>query len=379
MEEARVVRQIFGWVGQERVSIGQVCLRLMRAGERTRMGRTQWDRSVVWGILKNPAYMGQAAFGKTRTGPLRARLRAQRNGSLQPRHAYSCYDVPRAEWISIPVPAIVDADLFAAVQDQLRENQQRARQHQRGAKYLLQGLLQCQQCGYAYYGKAISPTARKGKPRAYAYYRCIGTDAHRFGGERVCDNTQVRTDRLDLAVWCEVRKLLADPERVAQEYRRRLEPPTSARRQDLDTVEKQLGKLQQGVARLIDSYAEGLIDKQEFDPRVQRLKERIAKLEGQARQLADEASLQSQLQLMIGCLENFATKVSDGLDNTNWITQREIIRALVKRVGIDKQQVHVVFRVDQRPFELSPSKGSLQHCRRSTVAPFIEPCAGRTG
>jgi site-specific DNA recombinase len=38
-------------------------------------------------------------------------------------------------------------------------------------------------CGYAYYGKAISNKAAKGKPRDYAYYRCIGTDAYRFGAK----------------------------------------------------------------------------------------------------------------------------------------------------------------------------------------------------
>lgn len=84
--------------------------------------------------------------------------------------------------------------------------------------------MQCQQCGYAYYGKRWSPSARKGKPRAYAYYRCLGTDAYRFGGEQVCQNTQVRTDLLDLAVWREVCLLLAHPERLAEEYRRCLQP-----------------------------------------------------------------------------------------------------------------------------------------------------------
>src|SRR4029450_2795921 len=57
-DEARVVRQVLTWVGQERLSIGEVCRRLQRAEERTRTGRTQWDRSVVWGILKNPADKG---------------------------------------------------------------------------------------------------------------------------------------------------------------------------------------------------------------------------------------------------------------------------------------------------------------------------------
>jgi len=60
-EEAPVGRPIFLWIGQERLRIGEVCRRLPRAEERTRTGRTQWARSVVWGILKNPAYKGAAA------------------------------------------------------------------------------------------------------------------------------------------------------------------------------------------------------------------------------------------------------------------------------------------------------------------------------
>lgn len=64
-DEARVVRQVFAWVGGDRLTIGEVCRRLTQAGELTRTGKTVWDRSVVWGILKNPAYQGAAAFGKT--------------------------------------------------------------------------------------------------------------------------------------------------------------------------------------------------------------------------------------------------------------------------------------------------------------------------
>src|SRR5262249_41068191 len=48
LDEARVVRQLFRWVGQDRLSIGEVCRRLTAAGERTRTGKTGWDRSTVW-------------------------------------------------------------------------------------------------------------------------------------------------------------------------------------------------------------------------------------------------------------------------------------------------------------------------------------------
>jgi len=147
-----VVRQVFDWVGRERLSIGEVVRRLTAAGERTRSGKTVWDRSTVWGILKNPAYKGTAAFGKTRAAELRPRLRTQRGRPAQPRRAVSPVDVPPTEWIAVPVPALVSEALFATVQEQLAENRQRARLGQRGARYLLQGLICCRLCGYAYYG-----------------------------------------------------------------------------------------------------------------------------------------------------------------------------------------------------------------------------------
>jgi site-specific DNA recombinase len=367
-DEARVVRQIFAWIGRERLSIGEVCRRLMQAGERTRTGRLGWERSVVWAILKNPAYMGSAAFGKTRQGPLRPKLRAQRGRPLQPRRAVSAYDVAPPDWIHIPVPAIVEPEVFAAVQEQLQENRQHARQSRRGARYLRQGLLQCQHCGYAFYGKPLSPSARKGRPRAYAYYRCVGTDAYRFGGHRLCPNTQVRTDRLELAVWQEVRALLAHPERLAQEFTRRLHTDGQGQRQERTALERQVSKLRQGLARLIDSYAEGLIEKQEFEPRVTRLRQRMMHVEAQCHQLAEAETLQRELQLIIGRVEEFAAQVHQNLDALAWHRQREILRALVQRVEIGLDQVRVVFRVEALSGEADLEKKSLQLCKRSSNA-----------
>ena len=373
-EEARVVRQVFTWIGQERLSIGEVCRRLQRAEERTRMGRTQWDRSVVWGILKNPAYKGTAAFGKTRTGPLRPRLRAQRNRPLQPRHAVSAYDVPREEWVFIPVPALIEEALYDAVQEQLAENRRRARQSQRGARYLLQGLLVCKVCGYAYYGKPLSPSARKHRPRGYAYYRCVGTDSYRFGGHRVCANTQLRTDLVEIAVWQEVCQLLQDPQRLEREYHRRSHArPRGVKWETPESLRAQIIKLQRGMARLIDGYAEGLIEKVEFEPRIKRMKQRVTVLEEQLQQLADEAVQQRELKLLIGQLEEFVTKVQRNLAAADWEMKREIIRALVRRVEIDKQEVTVVFRVGPDLSGQRPEKKSSQHCWRREHSALRDP------
>src|SRR3954469_3274553 len=111
-EEARVVRQIFGWVGQERCSIGEVCRRLKGEGVPTRTGKSAWDRSVVWAVLKNPAYKGTAAFGKTGQGEFKPqRLRPQRGRPEHPRRPASRMDTTQDHQISISVPGLVDEPL----------------------------------------------------------------------------------------------------------------------------------------------------------------------------------------------------------------------------------------------------------------------------
>src|SRR5437867_335579 len=67
-EEAAVVERIFVWVAQARCSIREVCRRLEKEGILTRSGKRRWEPATVRGLLRNPAYCGQAAYGKTLNG-----------------------------------------------------------------------------------------------------------------------------------------------------------------------------------------------------------------------------------------------------------------------------------------------------------------------
>ena len=363
LEEARVVQQIFEWVGRDRLSIGQVRRRLTTEGIPTRFGKPYWDRTTIWGMLRNRAYKGSAAFGKTRVGELRPRLRPRRGGRDQPRRAYSRYAVPPDQWITIAVPAIVSEDLFEAVQEQLAENRRRSRQGGRGARYLLQGLLVCKRCGYAYCGKAVSVSGGNGKKRSYAYYRCIGTEARRFGDERLCGNRQIRTDLLDQAVWQDVCKLLSDPKRIEQEYRRRL---TGRRKgvgwDSLERLQARIRKTQRGIARLIDAFEDGLLEKSEFEPHIQQARHRLEGLRSEARVQVDEQAEQEQLRLAIGRMQDFAAQVAGGLENADWPTRREIIRAVVKQVEVDTEEIVIVYKVAPAPFDPAPERGILPYC-----------------
>jgi site-specific DNA recombinase len=371
-EEARVIRRIFEWVGQERCSIGEVCRRLQRDGVRTRTGKTAWDRSVIWSYLKNPAYKGTAAFSKTQSGPLKPqRLRPLRGRPPLPRRPVSRVDTPQEDQILIDVPALVSEELFTTVQAQLEENRQRRRGRSHGARYLLQGLVVCRRCGYACYGKPVSRASAKGKT-SYAYYRCTGSDAYRFGGQRQCWNKQVRTDLLDAAVWEDVRSLLSEPGRVRAEYERRLRGERSGEGHEASQLSKLIKQVKRSISRLIDAYEDSLLDKSEFEPRIVAARERLSRLEAEYERKANEEVEEAELRLVVGQLEEFARRVSEELREPDWTTRREIIRALVKKVEVDEHEVRVVYRVSPSPFEGSPQQGRSQHCWGREVRPAVK-------
>jgi hypothetical protein len=120
-------------------------------------------------------------------------------------------------------------------------------------------------------------------------------------------------------------------------------------------LERQIARLRRGMDRLIDSYAEEVIDADEFKPRLSGLKQRLARLQTERDQAAAAHEAEHSLQLVIGRLEEFASRVRAGLDGLDWHGQRAVIRALVRRIEIDRDQVEVVFRIPGMP---SPDGGA---------------------
>ena len=114
--------------------------------------------------------------------------------------------------------------------------------------------------------------------------------------------------------------------------------------------------------RLIDSYQDGYLEKEEFEPRIRGLRERLAQLETAAASAAEQGRSDEGLRQVIGAIEQFATRVRERLDQSDFATRQAIIRTLVDRIEIDDQAVRIVYKVNIVPFEGCPSRGILQHC-----------------
>lgn len=346
-EQAKVVQQIFSWIGRDRCSLAEVCRRLRAAGTPTATGKPTWSREAAWHVLQNPAYMGQAAYGKTHMMPRgrKSRVRAARGHPAQPRRGNAPKPTDPKEWVFVSVPAIVDESLFRAAHAQLAENRSRARQGRRRPGYLLQGLTCCAKCGYAFYGKTLRQLGAGRQMRDFLYYRCSGSDGYRFGGERICNNSQVQGNILEMTVWSEVSKLLMNPQTIELEHQDRTK--NGALLDNLETLRLQKAKLEHGVERLIDSFADGLIDKDQLASRMDRTKSRIADLDAKIKTCAGDVDQREHLRLATNRLRDLAATVGPELGSADWQRRREIIRTVVQRIDIDTDVIKIIFRLDQ--------------------------------
>jgi site-specific DNA recombinase len=356
--QARVVQQIFAWIARERLTLREVRRRLENLGEPSPSGRARWGSTTVAAILNNPAYQGKAGYRRHQVIPRQPRLRPVRGKPEVPRRPYSV--VRSSEPIYVPVPALVSVEDFAAAAEQLAENRRRRRQQRAGARHLLQGLVVCGGCGYAFVGVANSSRSRQ---RAYHYYRCGSHQASGAADAR-CPVRTVHADLLEAAVWQDVCDLLRQPHKIEEEYQRRLhDPPGATAQRGIEPLTRVIEKVKRSIARLIDLYSEGLLQRSELEPRLQSAKQRLSKLEQQAQGQAAQLAQQAELRLALTHLQEFAAQVEQGLDRADWSTRRQVIRALVKRVEITANDVSIVYRVAPVPFVESPHEGGvLQHC-----------------
>ena len=273
----------------------------------------------------------------------KTRPRPPRGRPVEPRRSNTPVAVESENWVFVPVPPLVEEALFRAAQQQLEENRARARLGQRRPGYLLQGLTCCAICRYAYYGKTTRERGPGHCLKDYRYYRCTGSDGYRFGGERICSNGQIQAEFLEESVWREVCELLRNPEKLEREFRE--DGNAIAALQNAEALKAKRLKQQQALERLIDSFTEGLIEKEQFASRTARIKGRIAELEQQIEAYAGGIDQMEHVRLAAERLREISTTTGPDLVQADWHHKREMIRTLVQRIEIAKEIVRIVFRV----------------------------------
>jgi site-specific DNA recombinase len=343
--EAALVAELFGRYADDGASIAQLARWLTEQDVPSRTGKHRWDRSVLWGMLRNPAYAGRAVFGKTMVvheSPGLNRV-ARLQGRSTPR-ACKTVDRPRVEWTEIPVPAIVTEETFARVAQRLVDNKRFASRNSK-IPSLLQGLAACSGCGYGYYRTSTRTTNKK-----IYYYRCLGSDDYRYEGGRVCGNKPVRADYLDTAVWDHIAGMLADPRLIRGEIDKRLESartsdPAAMQRTRLETA---LAKASAGITRMIEAFGEQLITIDELRARMPDLRARETNLRNQIEALDSQLADRDAYLKLATDLEGFLAQLHNKTEVCTVDERQRVLRLLVKDVLIGPDKITIRHRIPLR-------------------------------
>jgi len=376
--EADVVRDVYRWYTEGAWSMGDIYRKLNALGITTRRGKSTWDRSTVWAMLRNPAYKGTACFGKTeRTERKKVTRSLRKRGGFSPRSSAN-RERPREEWIEISVPPIISEDIFCLAQERLEKNKQFSRRHTKEPT-LLQGLLVCSKCGYAFYRTSTRTSMRK-----LYYYRCLGSDDYRYPNGRVCANRPIRQDYLDELVWKHVIRLFENPDLIHKEINRRIQQarnsnPTRIRK---ETLAKEIARVQNGIDRLLDAYQEGLLQLPELRVRMQELRKRQSALRSELQSM-EAKTIDEEIYLqLVSKIDDFLFRMRRSAETLNVLDRQKILRLVIKEILVDMDTVMIkhsiptttVFSEPTTPPYPSPRSNTPSYllCGRSNLAPFVE-------
>jgi DNA invertase Pin-like site-specific DNA recombinase len=352
--EAALVAEMFRRYADDGASIADLARWLTGQGAPTRTGKTRWDRSVIWAMLRNPAYAGTAVFGKTMatSGTPGLNRVARLQGRTTPRPVKTV-DRPREDWLQIPVPAIVTGETFARAGQRLEDSKRFAARNTK-VPSLLQGLAACSGCGYGYYRGHTTTTAGN---KIY-YYRCLGSDNYRYEGGRVCANKPVRADYLDQVVWDHITALLADPALIRAEISSRLQAartgdPATRQRQQLELA---LAKAATSITAMITAYSEQLITIDELRARMPDLRGRETSLRGQLAALDAQLADRDAYLKLADDLEGFLAQLRGSTATASTEERQRVLRLLIKDVLIGPEKITIRHRI--------PARGSSTGGRR---------------
>jgi site-specific DNA recombinase len=243
------------------------------------------------------------------------------------------HERPRPEWIEIAVPALVSEEIFALAQEQLEKNKRHS-PRRTVEPSLLQGMLVCEQCGYALYRSS----ARTSKQLLY-YYRCLGSDGYRRLRGPVCTNRPIRQDYLDRFVWTEIIRLLEDPGLIQAEIDRRREAARKAdplpRRQE--ELRREQVRIENNSQRLITAYQEGLVSLPQLRQRMPALQKQAHAVGSELQSLEMAAVDQAKYLQLAESLGGFRTKLQSRAGTLDIAGRQQILRLIVTQVlvGVD--------------------------------------------
>jgi site-specific DNA recombinase len=333
--EAGQVRQMYQWVLEENLSARQVAKRLNAQGVRPRKAQL-WVQSTVYTILTNPAYAGLATYGKREpvepTRPLHpGKYRKNAKSSSRVR--------PRAQWLEVPVPALVEPQEQREVKERLSQHKWLSPRNVRH-DYLLRTRVVCGQCGLR---MNCERQTRSHHPYEYFYYACERRTPEDTGHLERCTAKRVRALELDAVVWKALCEWLQQPQMLLKEVEtwQLSHQHSEAAQQETARLDGACHHLQAQIDRLVDAYQQGAIEVDELKARRERLEASLQATRARAQSLQAQHADGARLERLATDIAAFAAALRDGLEGLDFAGRQRLVRLLIERVIVQGEDVTI--------------------------------------
>ncbi len=358
--EAEIIKKIFTWIGKDGLTIRQTIKRLYEQNITPRESkRGCWSTGTLSRRLRDETYIGITYYNKSLSvipeNPLK-------NNKYKRIKKSSRRLKPKEEWHAIKVPAIIDKDLFNAVQRQLVINNQfcmRNKKHD----YLLSNLIYCT-CGCTRAGEG-------GNNAGQWYYRCTDR-VRRFPLLKECNQKGVNSDVIDKVVWEKLSNLLTNPDLIKKQAKIWLEKQKSKSSDeavDQAALEQQLTKLAEEEKRYIKAYGEGVIAFEKLKELTNEIKLKKTQLLSKINQDKD-AALSPSYTVKLANLKELCDKMSFVLKDLTFDKKRIIVKKILRSVTTDGHTANIKGHIPLTVNELTDNQNvefcSIHRHRRST-------------
>jgi len=331
-EEIKVLKMIFSWVADEKMTLRGVVQRLQASGLRPRKSkRGVWSTSTLSHLLSNRTYIGEAYYGKSYAVVPENPHNTEKYRKIK---KTSSKFRPKDEWITIPVPAVLDRELFERAQERLKTNTEFSRSNRKN-EYLLGSKIWC-----------VCDSRRTGEGPRHGknlYYRCTNK-IRTFPFPQTCHERGINSRIADRLVWDRVAKLMSSPELLSKQLNRWLRERREKRHSPLENAENirsEIAKLKEKEDRYTKAYGAGIYTIEKLKEYIIPLRERIAALEGQIAeaQIAGNGINGAMLPTK-DQIEAFARRSAEALHRLKFEARQAIVRGVLDRVvGTQKELV----------------------------------------
>lgn len=330
-QEAEIVRMIFDWVGNKKLTIRKVIKELQKLSIKPRKSkRGVWNTSTLSTLLRNETYIGKAYYNRSTAIVPKTPVNIDKYKRVK---KSSRRLKPQDEWILIPCPRIIDDDLFFKVQRQLRINFELCERNKKN-EYLLADMLRCV-CGCTRAGEG----PQKGK---HLYYRCTSR-VKNYPLPSKCDERGVNARIADKLVWDKIRQLMSSPQLIKDQAKRYLNQlqKTPNHSAEVMALTKTLEGIQEEEQRYIKAYGSQLLGFNQFEQLVKELHTKKLEVERQLQKFKQEQQPIRFNMPQLKDLESFCKKALEVLKSLDFEHKRAIIRELVDKIVATQKEVYV--------------------------------------